>query len=545
MTDKITLVLNELTGSLVEMVDSVIAKSEPAETGFPQKTVEIIDRNIADFKQRYPRALNKNLFRYAKIFATTFFDTYYGFQHHLEKGNYAPYLHEMNQLGITQYNCTTIIPTIYLYYKTLGFEPKIVQFVSMRDIEDKKDLESPAAGSHFSLIIELGKKHPFLFDPFYQAFGPILKSNKDSLKIGAFGGRKKKVREFKNLFTYTEQEFAGMMQRLKDESGSLDMLAAGQKVFPAERFNKTICNLSVYYQPEDTILTRLVISRPSTSYQMIFCRQEIKKIVKRSLELFLAKDYGWDCLVEGKKVAETNIKELRQIKREIDSLPNPVTKKPIKLKTADRIGPSLLEESPSSKKLLLIVDELYKRLTAQQKEAIYPLTIYRTLYECIKPETNYLHSNEELDARLLGIATKEQMTRTELKPLDDIIFLYGWKLNKLEKSDLRKIRRMRKAIAKGLTETISEVDSLNFLRKDNKPAYLRMMDKVLFSKDIGEKDIPELEEQIKVERLDTRIGYLAMIADFIPIALEAKSELELKKYMPIIMTKIKARQSKT
>ena len=51
----------------------------------------------------------------------------------------------------------------------------------------------------------------------------------------------------------------------------------------------------------------------------------------------------------------------------------------------------------------------------------------------------------------------------------------------------------------------------------------------------------ELAWLVEERDLDCRVGYLAMVTDFFPYALEAKKDLELELFIPSLHRRVKAR----
>src|SRR3989344_7079514 len=222
-----------------------------------QKEYEIID--IFKKENDQLRPLQK-----AEALVETFEeDRIYGFQDNLRTGLYAPWPHERDAQHIMRYNCTTIIPTIYLWAEALGYEPQIVQFKDFRQLRSKRDKDKPTNNSHFGLIVDVKRKHRYLIDPFWEICNPIVERTPQRMVLGKNKRRERVVREYSALWEYSPEEFATMMNDLQDPIRSLEMLACGQKVDDQIFLNKEVgCTLMVYYerpQGTDMILTRLEI----------------------------------------------------------------------------------------------------------------------------------------------------------------------------------------------------------------------------------------------------------------------------------------------
>ena len=115
----------------------------------------------------------------AACIAGAYFKSNYSFTDNLSTGCYAPYPHEYTELNLSGYNCTTIIPKVYLLCETIGLKPEIVQFFDFQNIRTEKDKAGVISPSHFSLIVDVGRKHKYLFDPFYYTF--YLLKNKEKI----------------------------------------------------------------------------------------------------------------------------------------------------------------------------------------------------------------------------------------------------------------------------------------------------------------------------------------------------------------------------
>src|SRR3989344_5670416 len=102
-------------------------------SGFPDAAREAVRRLFVRRKEfEQITSLPKKTARAEEIMAVAE-NFNYGFRDMLEEGNYAPYLHEMRQQGIATYNCTTIIPTIYIFAQAADLDPKIILFEGLRE----------------------------------------------------------------------------------------------------------------------------------------------------------------------------------------------------------------------------------------------------------------------------------------------------------------------------------------------------------------------------------------------------------------------------
>lgn len=541
--------------AVVDLLDPVDFQDGASETRepvgvFPKQDVDLYNNTVHHGLQTWPKMF-KRLYSRAMHIWSSFSDTFYSFRDNLRTGNYASYPHERIEEQIAGNNCTTIIPEVYLTAEAFGLKPQIVQFVNFMDVKTKKDKEEVRAPAHFAIVLDAGRKSKYLLDPFWNIFGPIREQTDSYWKIGRRGGRTARKREFEHVVYYSAQEFASMMQRLKDPAESLDMLVAGQKVFDPRIIQKFDCKLMVYYDRTLNIVsTRLYVPSKSISDKAIYCRMKMSdagEVEQTSIDLFLAKNYGWTFLVEPKKVASTDFATLRRIRRIVQRMKSPATNKKICIERNDRIAQTLKDSCLSTndqKALAEIVDSLYRFLSPDSQQAIHKMVLARTLYEFKKPMKEYLYTEKQHDARIRKLRAEEIRLREHTKPYDAMMWFHDWKLQKLESSEARKARRVKRKRDERQSDLVEEINFLNNLRHNNKRVYRRIMDKVLFAKTLDGLSTEELDSRVKKRGLDSRVGYLAMVADFIPFVLEARDDLELKLYMGPIKEKIAARQAR-
>lgn len=513
-------------------------------TIFPQETAKRVYEKVTDYVTRFSKnELQKcKKFTHARVIAHTFFDSYYSFSDNLKTGQYAPYAHEQLAANMSGNNCTNIIPEVYLWCEALNLKPQIVQFFDFKDIKLKKDEEEAISPSHFSLILEVGRKHKYLLDPFYSTFGPIVEQQPDYIKVGKSGGRPARKRIFREMLPYSAEQFVQMMDRLHRPAESLDMLVAGQKVYSSQTIAKHRgCVLMVYYHDEkNTLSTRLYAPQKPLSDKAVYGHMKLNDdgdITDQSLELFLAKDSGWDSLVQGKKVAQTDLAALRKLRRELHQLSKPDGKK-FRIQNHQRLGPALLVNERASSSLADLTESMYQNLSMTEQQALHPLVLARTLYEYERPSENYLYAPEEHDARLLALALKEKEGLHQLEPLKNLLWFRDWKLQKVDSDRVRRARAAIRRHDEKMMEVVEEINALNHLRYNHKKAYSRSMDKVLFAKTLEGKNLDDLESMVAERNLDPRLGYVAMVADFIPFVLEAQDDLELKLYRQPIKEKV-------
>lgn len=508
---------------------------------FPEKTVQLIEKLIADFRALHPE--EKTAYQRGMIVANSFFASSYGFASSLSSGYYAPYFHERQELNLPTFNCTTIIPDIYLYSVNFGLKAEIVQFYDFKDIykpEDKKDPRSP---QHFSVILDVGREHKYLLDPFYQIYGPILKRGDDYLLLGK-GKSKRTRRVFSKMIPYSPEEFVALMEHIRTPTGSLDMLIAGQKVFEHRKIAKCSTTLMVYYDDRtNTLFTRLYIPQVAITDKAIYCRMPLDddgKAATPILELLLAKKASWTDLVEKKKIATIRFNDLYKIKKTLADVPVSFDGKKRRLQPYDRLGATLLQSEEKRQTLLEVADKLLAGLATWEKRKLEPLVLMRTLYEFTAPEKEYLYSTTEQDAKRLDFVERDFVMVKEKELLEETLFFHNWKLRCLSRNDAEKVKRQKKRLVREKIKLVKDIDDFNFFRIGHKKMYSRTMDKVLFAQEVGNAD---LKEKIAEQGLDPRFGYLAMVWDFIPFALEGKKDLTLALFRDSIAEKVKARRN--
>ncbi|MBI4738568.1 hypothetical protein HY772_03250 [Candidatus Woesearchaeota archaeon] len=542
--------VDAVTGKVVvDLRDPVDLEDKPKHA-FPQKDVdqcyEVIERAL----QTWPKDLKKFYTR-ANHVRRVFSDTFYSFRDNLRTGNYASYPHERTDQQIVGNNCTTIIPEVYLFAEAYGLKPQIVQFIDFNDVKTKKDKEEVTSPAHFAIVLDAGRKHKYLLDPFWHIFAPIRRQTDSYWQLGRHQGRTARKREFERVVYYSAEEFAAMMGRLKYPAESLDMLVAGQKVFDLRVIQKFNCKLMVYYDdPTNTVSTRLYVPSESISDKAVYCRMKMSdegEVESTSIDLFIAKNYGWTFLVEPKKVATTDFSGLMKVKRLVQKSINSATKKRVRLQRCDRIGnvfDSGVLKDAERMQLTALVDGFYSSLGRAGQETVHKMVLARTLYEREQTDKDFLYTETEHNERILQLRAEEVELRERTRPYDDAMWLKGWKLQKSGRAEVRKARRVQRKRDERQADLAAEVNFLNNLHQANKRAYRRMMDKVLFAKTLEGLSVEQLEARVRENRFDTRVGYLAMLSDFIPFAVDARDDLELKMYIRPIKEKVAARKSK-
>ncbi len=523
-------------------------KGAAPDTVFPIDSVARIYERVAIDVKSFSKNLLRKPYVLASNIANAYFNAHYSFTDNLCTGHYAPYPHEKIELNMAGDNCTTIISEAYLFCEAFGLKPEIVQFFDFKDIKIKKD-EEDLSPSHFSLIIDVSRKHRYLFDPFYNIFGPIREQGENYFTIGKCQDRPERKRTFRKILPYSAHDFVTMMDRLHDPAESLDMLIAGQRVYQARTIaGTTKCDLMIYFDDEkNTISTRLYVPQKPLTDKVVYARMALDdsgEVSKILLDGYLAKDSGWISLVDPKKVFETNFLAVRSLKRKLHTLKNQEGKK-FRLSNDGCIFLALSQADERDRETLLsITDRMYQALSEEERQKLRPLIMARTLYESERVAEKYLYSSEQHDARLLEKVKYEHEENLKIRSLDNLLYLHDWKLHRLAKNELQKIKRAKSRHIEKMQDIVIEINALNNLRYYQKKAYSQAMDKVLFSEALKGQSSDDLEKIVIDRHLDTRIGYLAIVADFIPFVLEGQEDLELKSYQQPIKKKVAARMRK-
>lgn len=500
---------------------------------FPSLTVEYVQELTRRFKAENP---TYDLLGTAKGLHESISKADYSFRDNLHTGNYAHYVRETEGQVIQGFNCTTIIPFAYLLFEGIGVKPQIVQFFGFRDIEDLEDKDKPKSNQHFALILDLGRKRKYLADPFWETFGPIIREEDHCLKLPNCR------REFDTMIRYSPEEFASMMERLKDPAESLDMLVAGQRVYGARRVNKRRCELMVFYDDvTNTVTTRLEIPQTAIQNKYVYCCMEYGEqgnITGVSLELYYAKESHWTQLTEAIKIGSLSFRTLAEVRR----LLNPI----VNLKKQDRLTLALSDKKAAQPKASLteIVDTLMKRLTLEEVAAVRRQVYARMLYDATRMEDEYLFTDTERDQHLHELYKEHQELDRELASLLQPLILHNWKIVRLPLNEARKLKWRKKKIEKRKEKKLDELESLKRLRYFERAIYDRTMDKVLFAEKIKSYSEDDLCQRMDAECLDPRIGYLAMVADFIPYVFSARNDLTLKIFQASLQEKIRARRQR-
>ncbi len=454
----------------------------------------------------------------------------YGFTHQFYTGNYAPWFHEMQEQNISQYNCTTIVPYLYTYFEAFGVKPEIVQFFDWRDTDlhsEKKKLFQDA--SHFALLLDVGKTEKYLCDMFWKRFGAITSQDAHEMRVRNYPKNKVCLREFRSMISYTPEEFAAMMERLHTPADSLDVLVAGQK-FTREKYNGVACDSMVYYDDAlREVKVRVFVPQKGLMNKVIYSMHTFdpeRKLRDSHLRLTWGKQDYWNFVEDERVVAQLNFDEANMLIKKLGNVS----------RSHKRITPELRRES-----LLELVDELWTKLSVEEQEAIRLPRAVRTLYEYTSPEQNYAFSVTEWDADLRKNLEKMYALEDERMPLKRKVFLHYGKFERVSDIEAKRLKLRKRKITKNLDDLGKEFDELQKMRIYHKKMYQRNMDKVVFVKQFEGKNVEDVEAEVLSISGDLRVGYLAMITDFLAYIKDAKKELTLDVFIDSIGEKVKAR----
>ena len=506
---------------------------------FPQESVERARVSAEVYLQLYrkpPRPLG-----ISRGVMDRYSNWNYGFLHNLRTGNYAHWPHDAyTPNAITQHNCTTVIPAVYLDLEAFGVKAEIVQFVNFQTFRGREKKDQQTQQSHFALIVDLGKKQKYLLDPFWHIFGPISHQDKQSMRVRSSGKYEAVRRKYARLVKYTPQEFAAMMKHLSEPAGSLDMLVAGQKVSPGEHMGTAKdCQIMVYYRDDNnTLTTRLYIPQIGIADKGIYCTQALNdegEVDATSLRLVTAKESSWNSLIGEKTIARTDfttLNRLRKLRRKI-------------AQKDGRVGPQLLNprNKSTSEEIMEIATDLESRLTDVERKQMEIPILTRTLYEATQPERRYISSQEERDEHLIDLIEKDQALVDKIRPFSRREYYHGWKLKMIPKERHHKTKKKITELEKEKEKIVPEIDSLNRLRCYHRTHYDRLQDKIVFSKSLEEKSVEELRKIVEEQELDPILGYVAIVMDYLPFTTKGREILELKRFVDKLIPKVKARRA--
>ncbi len=505
---------------------------------FPQESVGLAQKRFDNYRGANPLA---GKFEYAGGAMYFYSKAYYGFFQHLRLGNYAPWPHEAQFQNIPGDNCTTIIPRLYLDLEVYGIKPQIIQFVDFRRVEQNNKTK-PLNEHHFALIADLGMERKYLIDPFWKTFGPILQLTRQRIRIGKTRGYEAETREFKTLLYYKPEEFAAMINRLKDPAESLDMLVAGQQVYD-DKWIKSVkvspTLMAYYHDDENELTTRLYVPQVGFPNKAVYCKMKLNDqgdVVQTRLQLVVAKDDYWQSLEEEKTIARTDFSTLRKIRSGVRTIK----------RKQDRLGPALSKQGNRREResLLELVDQLWSNLSPEEQTALKPQVLGRTLYETAYPRRRYIYSQDERDSHLIALIKKYYPLKEKRAPWMKIDYFHSWKIRRVSKQRYRQVQRHLKRLNEQITKLDNAEAELRDLRYNDQPAYDRNRDKWLFNRSLGKPTVEKLERTVRWQNLDWRSGYLAMIEEYLPVIFSPETHLELNFCRASIKEKVAARRAR-
>ena len=528
--------------------------------GFPPELTEYLRDHLVRVRQDTDIKSTIGLFaKYSSVYGSS---GMYSFTESLRTGNYVHYGHEAEPLKVGGYNCTTLIPTMYTIARELGYNPQIVQFKGFRDIKSKNNTSSkkdPAA--HFSLIVDVGRKQPYLVDAFYQIFGPIIEEEEGHLIIGKTNGSSYKRREFDEKNLITEEAFAEMMQTLRDPAESLDMIIAGQKPYSSVDVEGVkYCDHKVFYTEEsNTVSFRIYQSVPCLSDRAITMHHKMDdegRTLEKQIDLSFAKVEQWRTLIGEEKLATVSLNDLYKLRRGLKPFCD-VMKRP-------RFGP-LAKAHPKVREIMV---EFTKSqgidISSGLIDKISPKKlIARVLYEWCQPDgPEYFSTKEQRVDYLRKLSGQIDQINDSVRDIGNALWSDGWKIDRLNRNEARRLRRKKERMTKGRAAMLSEIDALNYLRKHNEPFFARLLDQYFFAKSLVDPDSLDFEISATKDLSGLELGsldkvveqnkgnllfpetYAAMVLDFLPSVIDAKRFLDPKHFIEPMRPKIKARRAK-
>ncbi len=498
---------------------------------FPPESVKHVFEMAERARKDYPKRTKFQLLA-GTVHNFTRDDTAYGFRDHLHTGLYAPYPHEMGKESrVFTFNCTTVIPSIYLIAEAYGCRPEIIQFKGFRNRKKEKDTENPKdPANHFSLrVYHPEKNKAYLVDVFHSIFGQILEEGQGWMRIGRGRNFDAVKREFDEYDVCTPEAFVAMMDRLHEPGPSLDMLIAGQKL-GIRTFQHIRCPEHVYFNEDKAeIQTRLYIPRELIRDLAMFIRQKVTpegEIAGTEVDLYSAKDRLWAMLVDPKHIATADLRAMDRIRREVNSV--------YKAKKDGRLGPVVMKKQ--NRDLVRRLEECTK-YGEELKTQVYA----RTLYETEEPSKRYLYTPEEQDTFLFAQHDRSLVLQRKNKKIEDKLWRVNSRWDKMSRNVKKRMRRKNERIDKQITEISEKNNFLNYLRYHNRSLYCAIIEKHMYAERLEGMSAEDLEAEVRKRGVDPNIGHMAMVVDFFPFLEEARKELLLTNFMPSILGKVKAR----
>ncbi len=471
----------------------------------------------------------------------------YGFEDNLLTGNYAAWPHEVHSGKIQRYNCTTIIPEVYLQLEEFGLKPEIVQFVHCRT--KKCGEKEYSVESHFAVIVDLGKPQPYLIDPFQHLFGPIHQRGKHFMRVGRRLDYPPATREYSQLLTYSEEEFVALMERMRDPADSLDMLVAGQKLYKHRDVRNVKCGLMVYYDDfTNVISTRSNIpqvARQSKLIRYILPATEEGEFQEGRFELSYAEgQIGWKEVQGEVTLARLDHTEIQRLSRLCRKSVYQSSRLGHWLDHLDKSSESTSADKHRRDELYSLAELLWGRLTAKEKADVEPKVLARTIYEGTHVEREHHFSEVDHKKRLVGLLQHVRELDSLKSNLLGQLHDHNWKIDRLPLEESRRVRSQYQKILREeetIDESLREIKDLYYYRRKE---HDRVMDQVLFAEHLRPLSLEQRKKVLTEQGLDFRLGYIAMVGDFLPYLSGLKREMQLELFRSNLTEKIKARRAK-
>ncbi len=451
----------------------------------------------------------------------------YGFQDNLITGQYALYAPEMRALNVSGYNCTTVVPTMYVYAQQLGLNPQIVQFFNFKDLRSYDDPErEDLSSSHFSLILSKDTKR-YLFDPFYHVAAPILEESSHSFRLGKTNSTSKVLRTFEEKVEYSEDDFASMMFRFKEEGTSLDMLICGQRLFRKWEVHASPVSGMVYFKEPNEVCFRFEIPQMGIRSKVVMMRQiyDLEKSAwNTSVELYLARDCNWDSMVDPILVGAFTPKEMKNLRRSFSKMG--------KVERFPRYSQSFEEHPDVASCVLRDATFSLSKLGKDQLELLLPLLRMRYGYEECNPLMEYLYPLEKRASFYVDAKARETSILRDGLEVGRKMNLHDASLLLLDSTERRRLRSKLLRLKSEQDIVSKEVDSY-VLYKGKNLLYHRTMDKVLFAQEHAQ-DVNNLV----LDEKKLAMAYGATVADFIPYIHSLRDYLSFSAYREMFERKI-------
>ncbi|MDP3728986.1 MAG: hypothetical protein Q8R18_06070 [bacterium] len=510
---------------------------------FPEESVKIISEQL-DVFLKLDTSIRKTKINFAHSIALGIGKMDYGFEKQLFKGNYFHWPHESLEQHISEVNCTTIIPYLYLSAEHAGLYPEIIEFVNASDTQKYRMSNYPPMEmkSHYGIIISVDRKQRYLLDTTMDAFGPILEQTDTFMRIGKYKKYSAIKRKYDRAIVRTAEEFTEMFNSAKEEGNDLDVLAAGQRIFMDKLFANVASTMMVFYDDAETkIYARLYIPQVNISDKVIFCNtfmDDDGAIQRRTLDFYTARAPHWDSLLRQRYMGSSTIKTMLSLQKEAKTLGK--TKK-------NRLGPLFLDSSSSEKASLLeIISEIDAQMSEEQKKGIHRQVLIRSLYEAHESSKSFIYSEEQQDERMRFLFEEENRLIMEENPFKHQYIGYSWGINKLTSSEAGKLQRKELAIKRKRGKVSIELKQLMNSFHYEKDVYKRTRDMVLFAKEKEHCSISDLESELQKQDLDLHLGRIAMLHDYVPfLQKETRGFLELDLFLEHVQRKVRIRRQKS